>query len=116
MENLQEFDHRNNRFPVTVTQETRNFLDAQAAALNMSLAGCAGLILDYVAQTKMISSAHDRALQHLRRYANCEHVSDVIADDEQLANTLQELIGPTFKYLDWADKSIGEIRRQYDRE
>jgi hypothetical protein len=37
------------RFPVQVAQQTRVFLEYQAKALNTSIAGLAGLILDQVA-------------------------------------------------------------------
>jgi hypothetical protein len=37
------------RFPVQVSQQTRVFLEYQAKALNTSIAGLAGLILDQVA-------------------------------------------------------------------
>lgn len=41
------------RFPVTVTPPTRAFLDSQAFALNQSLAGLCGLILDEVARESL---------------------------------------------------------------
>lgn len=41
---------KNTRFPVVVDQATREWLDNQAAALNTSLAGLAGMILMGVAR------------------------------------------------------------------
>ncbi len=41
------------RFPVTVTIETRIWLELQSQALNGSLASVAGMILDAVAQSSM---------------------------------------------------------------
>lgn len=46
------------RFPVVVKPETRSFLDAQAGALNTSIAGLAGVILDTVAQNTIHGERH----------------------------------------------------------
>lgn len=57
---------------------------------------------------------HARA--YLKRYASNEKVSDLYDSDEQLANALRDLIGPSFEYPDWSHKTVGEILEQFERK
>lgn len=55
------------------------------------------------------------AVSVLKRLPSNEKVSDLYDSDEQLANALRDLIGPSFEYPDWSHKTVGEILEQFER-
>ena len=58
----------------------------------------------------------ERARAYLKRYTASDRVSDLYDGDEEFANALHDLIGPSFEYPDWSHKTVGEILKQLKRK